>query len=76
MTVSMTEAFSDFTADKAVDFQEDTNPNICNCCASSVSDPAKWFLNLGKQYAVNKLIFIGRSDACKLFLLSICEIVK
>ena len=48
---------------KAVDLNEDTDPNKCNCCAGATYANSWWRLDLGNVYPITKMIFIGRDDS-------------
>lgn len=51
-----------FSAQYAIDGDESTLPDSCYCCAKTSTAPSKWWLDLGRQYLVQGLVIIGRSD--------------
>lgn len=54
-----------YTASFAIDANETTQLDLCDCCAATSLEPSTWWLDLGKPFLIQGLLFIGRSD-CKL----------
>ena len=68
ISVDMSSQWADFHPSYAVDGNEETLPDDCHCCAGTTNTPPYWWrLNLGREYIIKTIIFIGRSD-CKYFL--------
>lgn len=65
--VAMSSRWDDFNASRAVDGNENTLANSCKCCAATKGGESWWRLNLGKQYLIKTIIFIGRTDGSKFF---------
>ena len=57
--------WSNYVGTKAIDLNDATDADTCGCCAGTETGPSWWRLNLGNQYAVDTIIFVGRSDKCK-----------
>ena len=59
----MSSQWGNMNASKAVDLDDRSKPNTCDCCsATSGGGDAWWKLDLGNTYPISSLIFIGRSD--------------
>lgn len=61
VNVSMSSVYQTYGPVNAVDFREDTDADNCHCCAGASSGPSWWRLDLGNQYPIKFIIFIGRS---------------
>ena len=62
LTTSMSPPYLGMDANKAIDFDDRTQPNICDCCSATLNGDAWWKLDLGNIYPITSVIFIGRSD--------------
>ena len=64
VSVSSSQHWSNWTADKAIDFVESTEAKSCSCCSGSYHEyrPGWWRINLGDTYPIESIVFIGRSD--------------
>ena len=62
VTVESSRHWRDWTADRAIDFNDSSESESCECCSGSLSRPAWWRIDLRARYPIDKIIFIGRSD--------------
>lgn len=70
MSANMSTQWLDFHPLNAVDGNEETLPDSCDCCAGTTNDkPYWWRLNLGSEYTIKTITFIGRSDSKYVFFL-------
>lgn len=61
--VAMSSRWRDFDASRAVDGNENTAADSCKCCSATNGGQSWWRLNLGKQYLIKTIIFLGRTDS-------------
>lgn len=62
--------WQNWTAAKAVDFIKDSDPDNCDCCSGSTNEGAWWRLDLGNEYKISSISFVGRSDRKYEFVLN------
>ena len=70
----MSSIYGNYVPSNAVDYNEDTDADGCRCCAGASNKPSWWRLDLGNQYPVKTIIFIGRSDGTYYNAVGICDI--
>ena len=63
--VNMSTKWEGWDAKKAIDLidNDDGDPTICNCCSGTRNTHVWWKIDLGSNYPIKSIIFIGRSDS-------------
>ena len=62
ISATMSAKWNEMGASKAVDLDDRSKPDTCDCCSATSNGDAWWKLDLGNIYPISLLIFIGRSD--------------
>lgn len=63
ISTAMSTMWSHWGAEKAVDLNENTDPEKYGHFSGTHNNNAWWRLNLQAMYPINKVYFIGRSDS-------------